>query len=158
VRPAAAALTCASIALVLIASGCGSGSSKHATAAASSAATPPRLSDPIAEIKASGEQIAADIESSRFERACEGFTQATRAKFAAFPEGCAGALSLARAAGHAGARTFGHLLRAALLGRLAHFQIHGYEALYKGVREALYEEGRWRFEGQSSGFTTTHKT
>lgn len=151
-RLAATALACTAVVLALIVAGCGAGSSTHSTSASSSAPAP-RPGDAPAEIKASGEQIAAAIEASMFQRACEGFTQATRAKFQAFPEGCAGALSLARAAGHRGSRTFARLFRTALLTRLPHFQITGYEAVYHGVVEARYEEGRWRFEGQASGFS-----
>ncbi len=139
-------------ALALLAAGCGSSASHTHTGTTGSSAAAPTPTDALGEIKASGELVAADIESSSFERACEGFTQATRAKFAAFPQGCAGALSLARAAGHSGARVFGQLFRKALLTRVPHFQVKGYEALNHGVVEARYEEGRWRFEGQASGF------
>jgi hypothetical protein len=138
--------------------GCGSGAATHSTTDAATAPAPaPAPGAALAEIKASGEQIASDIEASMFQRACEGFTKAALAKLAEFPQGCAGALELAHAGSHTGARAFGKLFRHALLTRLAHFKIRGSEALYNGVVEARYEEGRWRIEGQG-GAVDGHST
>jgi hypothetical protein len=135
--------------LVLLAAGCGSTSSgAHSSSAAT--APPPKPVAPAAELKASGEQLAADLEASRFASACEGFTTAAVAKLAHIPGGCAGALQLVHSAGGVGGKALAHLFRHALATRLPQMAVSGDEALYKGIVEARYERGRWRFEAQSS--------
>lgn len=111
----------------------------------------PPAGAPKVAIKASGEQVARDIEIGRSASACEGLTAAARAQFAHLPGGgCAGALAIARGVGGTQGKGLAQLFRGALNGRLPHLRIEGNEALYNNVVEARYEEGRWRFEVHGS--------
>ena len=153
-RRAVAVLAAAATVLALIAAGCGSSSSGSHPSTTASIATPPARSSPIEEIKASGEQVASDLETGRYAGACEGFTTSTRAKLGHSPQGCASVLALAHSVGGAEGRAFAQLFRHALLTRLPRLQIKGDEALYHGNVEVRYEEGRWRFETQGGSLRT----
>jgi len=109
----------------------------------------------VAGIKAAGQSVASNLEAGSFRKACEGFTASARRRLAVFPKaGCSGALAFSRGLlAIEGKERIGLLFEHQLARLLPQLQIHGDSAVYKGVVEARFERGRWRFEGRSDEMT-----
>jgi hypothetical protein len=101
-----------------------------------------------AGIEAAGRDMVANLEAGRYKRACQDLTSASRARIAILPMGgCTGALAFARGFLAVEGRTrLGQVFDQRLHQLLPRLTIEGDRANAAGNVEAVYEDGRWRFE------------
>jgi len=111
-------------------------------------------------VRAAGENVAASLQAGNFRKACEGLTEAARSRLLVLPaSGCPGALALARGLlAVQGKQGLGQTLRQRLERLLTDVQISGDQALYHGVVEARYEQGRWHLEAHGSDAAVNPRT
>lgn len=109
--------------------GCGSSSSGPGRAGEHS----------VAGVKAAGQQFLTDLQSGHYSEACKAFTAAARASLAKEPLGCAGTVPYFF-------QTLNPQLSRWFARVLPKIQVQGNTALFKGVVEARYEQGRWHLE------------
>lgn len=101
-----------------------------------------------AGLEAAGRNMVANLEASRYRKACEGFTAKARESLATFPSGgCAGTLAFVHGILAVDGRgRLGQLFEHRVQAIRAKATLEGDRARVGDAVEALYESGRWRFE------------